>query len=244
MEQLRQFIIETPFQTPKEEIQFFKHEKPKFQSKLIFYLKVFRVESGRPAGSRKMQKKYLEGELKKADQFFSTNREFCQYVKSGSEFLDEQYFTRSRLGSQLNMEPHALCFDPLFHSSHDFMVAELYAFERLCTYLSGEIVALQKPGSYTGNPAPAEKKITWTASKAALIELIYALHASGAYNNGQVEVKEIADHFEHAYNLDLGNYYRSFQELRIRKKSRTSFMDQLKERLESKMDEADECPRF
>jgi hypothetical protein len=40
--------------------------------------------------------------------------------------------------------------------------------------------------------------------------------------------------------VELGNYYNSFQEMRLRKKSRTTFLDQLTEKLVQRMNEADE----
>ncbi|AZI22545.1 hypothetical protein EIH07_05540 [Chryseobacterium taklimakanense] len=38
-------------------------------------------------------------------------------------------------------------------------------------------------------------KLNWTDSKAAIIELIYALYYRGTFNNGQADIKEIAKYF-------------------------------------------------
>ena len=77
-----------------------------------------------------------------------------------------------------------------------------------------------------------------------LRELLYALQSAGLFNNSKIDRKQLANQLEHFFNIDLGNYYRVFQEMRIRKINRTTFLDQLKDRLIQRMDEADENPKF
>jgi len=74
-----------------------------------------------------------------------------------------------------------------------------------------------------------QNKINWTGTKTDLIELIYALHSSGAINNGNVEIKDMAILFQEMFNIDLGNYYHSFVEMRTRKINQTKFLDKLKD---------------
>ena len=76
-----------------------------------------------------------------------------------------------------------------------------------------------------------QHELNWTGSKTDLIELIYGLHASGAINNGNVEIKDIAILFQEMLNIDLGNYYHSFVEMRTRKINQTKFIDKLKTNL-------------
>lgn len=77
----------------------------------------------------------------------------------------------------------------------------------------------------------------WTAIKTELIELIYALHSSNSINNGTVDIKELAAHFEHFYNVDLGNYYHTFIEIRSRKTGTTKFLKKLIDMLKQRMEE-------
>ena len=83
-------------------------------------------------------------------------------------------------------------------------------------------------------------KLKWTGSKTALIELIYALHYQGVFDNGNSDIRLIAKYFENAFNIDLGNFYQTYLELRNRKMNRTKFLDALREGLIKKMDEQDE----
>jgi hypothetical protein len=73
---------------------------------------------------------------------------------------------------------------------------------------------------------------------------LYALQSAGSFNNGTVDLKELANHFQSYFNVDLGNYYRTFQDMRIRKINRTTFLDLLKGRLIQRMDETDENPKY
>ncbi len=73
--------------------------------------------------------------------------------------------------------------------------------------------------------------ILWTASKTDLIELIYAIYACGACNNGKVQIKELTNLFERLFGLQLGNTSLRFQEI-LRRKESTAFLSELKERLE------------
>jgi hypothetical protein len=82
--------------------------------------------------------------------------------------------------------------------------------------------------------------VQWTGSKAALTELIYALQSGGVLNNGLTGIKEIAENFEKIFQVELGNYYHCFNEIRLRKKNRTALLDHLREKVLQKMDGMDE----
>jgi hypothetical protein len=93
--QLKAFISSYDFQSEEEEIHFFKEIKPKLFSRLIYYQKVFQIETMRPNGSKSVQKNYLEKELDRLTDFFNQNLEFCTYYRSGNTHFDKFFFTRS-----------------------------------------------------------------------------------------------------------------------------------------------------
>lgn len=115
------------------------------------------------------------------------------------------------------------------------------AYDMLIVYLQGEIDILTiNMDELNTKPMERPSKLFWTGSKTDLIELIYALHASNTINSGTVDIKELASHFEHFYNVDLGNYYHTFIEIRSRKTGRTKFLDKLIEMLKQRMEALDE----
>ncbi len=81
-------------------------------------------------------------------------------------------------------------------------------------------------------------RLTWTKSKADLVELIYAWEAAGCFNHGHANIKEITVYIEVVFNINLGDYYHTFRGLRGRV-GRTAFLDDLIKYLTDRMDEAD-----
>ena len=123
------------------------------------------------------------------------------------------------------MDPRIIDTDTYFNSPRDFLgYRNTGQLDRIRDYLQDAINTLRHPG-LTGQTAESAGHLQWTASKTALVELIYALQSGGVYNNGQMEIKEIAETFQHVFKVDLGNYYHVFNEIRLRKKNRTSLLD-------------------
>ena len=112
------------------------------------------------------------------------------------------------------------------------------AIELIKVYLDYELAKLEDrplPGQI---PVNASQKQKWTAPKVYLIELIYAFHMEGVFNNGASELKEIVAYLEAAFDVQLGNYYRTFIEICTCKSEKTRFLDILRERLSKRMDDA------
>lgn len=234
-------IDEKAFASQEEEIYFFKHVKPQFFSKLIYYGRLFNIESKRPRGSNTAQTKYLKNQIEKLQLFFNDNLEFYNYYRRGAISLDEHYFVRGNRDLRLPLESFHFLIDNRFSTCQDGTVATIMAFDMLIVYLQGEIDTLTiNLDDLKDTPMERPSKLFWTGSKTDLIELIYALHSSNSINSGTVDIKELAAHFEHFYNVDLGNYYHTFIEIRSRKTGRTKFLDKLIEMLKQRMEELDD----
>jgi len=72
------------------------------------------------------------------------------------------------------------------------------------------------------------------------VELIYALHSNRSINNGKIDIKELIELFEKLFNINLEEYSRTFIDIRMRKTGRTKFLDNLKQSLLKKMEDADD----
>ncbi|MDQ6762627.1 MAG: RteC domain-containing protein, partial [Bacteroidota bacterium] len=143
----------------------------------------------------------------------------------------------------LNVEGYET--DMNFTTIYDHKISKIIAFELLSEFITTALAKLEiQLDLESGFNSNTQKDISWTSSKVALVELLYALQSAGACNNGNIDLKRLANHLQIVFNVDLGNYYRVFQEMRIRKINRTTFLDQLKERLIQRMDEADVNPKF
>lgn len=233
---LRKYVQENGFKSEEDEIHFFKNVKPKVVSRLIFFNSVFKIETKRPNGGRKIIRKYLNAELHKLQRFFENNLEFYKYYRTNNTFLDRKFFLRGNADVKLNLDTFFFEADPTFSTSHDYKVAKIIANDMIQVYLEHQH-DLNEKGT---NILPSPASVNWTGSKTSLIELIYALHHSGTFDNGNVEIKVIAKAMENAFNIDLGDFYHTYLEIRNRKVNRTKFLDTLKDTMLSAMDEQDE----
>ncbi|MFD0991137.1 RteC domain-containing protein [Mariniflexile jejuense] len=241
IKQLRREVVLKGFQTTQEEIFFFKHIKPQILSKLIYYVKLFNIESKRPRSSIKYQVKYLNMQIDKLQLYFNDNLEFYHYYRRGASTLDELYFVRGQSDLRSPTESFHFFVDEQFSTCQDSTVATIMAFDMLIVYLQQEIEKLvMDADSPKTAPMKQTSKLFWTGNNIDLVELIYALHSSGAINSGTADIKEIASMFEQLFNKDLGNYYHTFIEIRGRKSNKTKFMEQLIEGLNRRFDKADE----
>ena len=156
-----------------------------------------------------------------------------------STFLDDKLFIRGREDFHLHLDNPLVYTDPDFSTSMDYMVAEIMANDRLEVYLKTEIDTLLLKSN---NPNWVQlgcfgnTSLQWTDSKSALVELIYALHASGSINKGTIEIRELSAFFEQAFNVRIPDIYRTFLELKSRT-TQTKYIDNIKVNLLRKMQE-------
>ena len=238
--ELKKAATKTNFKSKSEEIQFFKEVKPLFTSKLIYFNLVYRIEMKKPNGGNKILKKYYNNELLKLKAFFDNELEFYQYFRSGSTYLDYKYFLRGEFDIKLALDSYYFESDKSFATSHDFKVATILANDLIELYLENQLLMLENNENSEKSQRKPNVKLTWTGSKVALIELIYALHTEGVFNNGAADLKDIAEYFEHTFEIDLGQYRRVFLEIRARKNDRTKFLTTLNDSLQKRMENSDD----
>lgn len=241
LEKLRDLVIKKTFENDFSEINFFKNYKPQVFSKLIYYVKLFNIETKRPRSSKKSQIEYLNNHIDKLQVYFNDNLEFYHYYRRGATLLDDLYFLRDKADIRLNPETFHFFTDKEFSTSHDSAVATILAYDMLIIHLKKETDKLDNSNGMETENASIQKqsRLFWTGSKTDLIELIYALHSTGAVNNGTADIKELATACEHLFNVELGNYYHTFIELRSRKSNNTKFLDSLKDALINRMRDSD-----
>ena len=232
LSELKEYVLKKGFKNTNEEIRFFKYQKPVIVSKLIYYNAIYKIETRRPYGNKRIRKYFIK-ELKKLKRFFDNNLDFYKYYRSNNSFVDEKFFVRGKHDIRLWLDTFYFEADHRFSTSHDYKVAKIIANDLIQVYLEDRLNNINvKRGS--------DNSLKWTASKTALTELIYALYSHGVFNNGNTDIKLIAKTFEEAFNIELGDFYHTFMELKARKINRTKFLDSLCEALIKKMDEKDE----
>jgi len=160
---------------------------------------------------------------------------FYRYYRSGRTDRDEEYFTRGKINYREGLSSFVFEINRQFSTYYDSMVARIVANELLYSYLLTKINPDEAPERLLNNP-DSNKDIFWTDSKNALIELIYALHASGVVSHGKIGIRKVSLVFQILFRVPLGDVHHAFHRMKDRAGNRTAFLDHLKESLEQYMD--------
>lgn len=238
LQELRVIVRDNKFQTIEDEINFFKKQKPFIYSRLKFYAKAYNYLLEKPAGSNKVQRNFIDAQLKKLQDNYKKNLDFVKYYREKDTTLDHYYFVRGNDNLSLVSDTSHFYTDGEFSTSHDNSMAKIMAYDLLVNFYNQELVKLGAAHKKDKN-IYRNIKLEWTASKTDLIEIIYALQATGAIRDGKAGIKEMATACEQLFNIDLGNYYKTYIEIKARKTERTNFINKLKKHLEKKMTDED-----
>ena len=237
---LRTKIQTYVFPTKEDEILFFKVQKPEILGRLLFFYKIYRIETQCPNGSDEVIKGYISRELDNLTYFFNRNLDFYQYYRSHSILYDEYYFVRGKSDLRLCTDSTQFDKDPNFSTGYDYKVAKIIANEMLRIYLNKRLVKLETNTQVEDNLQKCLKyPFRFTGKKVFLIELGYSLVSSGDINNGNVEIKEMMNFLGTVFQVELGDYYAAYIAMKERKKDRTAYLSRLQESLVKRMDEDD-----
>lgn len=238
--ELKEHISEYTFNNETDEIQFFKETKPQISSKLLYYNCIRNLETSRPIGSDIVQKAFMVQQLDLLKGSFDNNIDFYRYYRAHRTDLDKHYFLRSRPDIETYFDSFYFERDPKFSTGYDLKVATILANDMLSNYLNAELAKEDLLNAHQFDNVNIQKvKAKWTGSKVALIELIYAFQTSKCINNGKSDLKKMTSYVENLFDVDLGDVYRTFIEIRSRKGNRVQCLDDLRKKLIARMDEVD-----
>jgi RteC protein. len=237
---VKEDVLKEGFPNKAEEIYFFKMVKPNILGKLIYYNKVYRIETACPAENGHLHQSYFALQLRELKQEYQEhicNSEFYRYYRSGRTDKDEQYYMLGNINYYDGLSSYVFEIDPNFSTYYDYKVAKIIANELTYNYLTTKLNPEQNPDVLLQNEET--KDIFWTQTKNALIELIYALHAADAISHGKLGIRKISMVFQILFRISLKDIHNSFHRMKTRAGSRTLFLDQLKYSLEEYMDKED-----
>ena len=238
--ELKTIVLTKGFKTEMEEIYFFKIVKPEVLGKLIYYNKVYRIETGCPVNNGKLFIKYFTKhleQLKTSYKEYVCNSDFYKYYKSKRTDLDSKFFRLNQIDLHGGLNSIVFEIDEKFSTYYDYKVSRIISNDLLYEYLIQRMDSEEKPSIFQNQPVDSyNKDVFWTDSKNALVELIYALHASGAVSNGRIGISKMSMVFEIIFRVKLGDLHHSFHRMKDRSGSKTAFLDHLKANLEKYMD--------
>lgn len=229
---LKASVVKEGFESEWEEINFFRNVKPGVLGKLIYYNKVYRIECACPLGSGKIYRNYFSNQIKELKQEFEEhifNSEFYRYYRSGRNDRDQTLFRLGNINLYDGLNSFVFEIDHHFSTYYDYKVARIIANDLLQNYLHLKIDSIEDSNF---KDEEAIKDIFWTSSKNALVELIYAMYASGAVSHGKVGIRKLSMIAQIVFSVSLGDLHHAFHRMKTRAGSRTAFLDQLKISLE------------
>ncbi len=234
LELMKKHLLDFNFSTAEEEIHFFKEIKPEIHGLLIFYKHVYCVETTCPIGNAQKNiqhyTNYLEKVSKSNKRYYRSNS-FYQYIKSGRTDKDYLYFLRQKNDDIVYSGDQTFTFfDLQFSTFYDSVFSLIKAEEKLHIYVNSKIDESPRNSINVGN-------LDWSNSKSSMIELIYALHISKSIPKSNI--RKIANVFEQIFDIKLGDIHHTYHRMKYRTDSRTLFLDQLKQALETHLGESD-----
>ncbi len=231
-------VLQAGFKNEQQEIEFFKNIKPQILGKLIYYNKVFRIETTCPVSNGRMHLSYYENQLKALKSEYKEsicNEDFYRYYRADRTDRDQTYFRLGQINYHDGLKSGVFEIDLSFSTYYDNKIAHIIANELLYTYLLTKINPEDNPDTISIN-GDANKDLSWTNSQNALIELIYALYVSNSISYGKIGIRKLALIFQVLFRTPLNNIHHAFHRMKTRAGSRTAFLDQLKISLGEYMD--------
>lgn len=230
-------VLSAGFQTEQEEIVFFKSVKPQILGKLMYFNKFIMLESNAPQ-SDELLRLYYEEQLKLLNKEFKKDigaSEFYKYYRSGRIDKDDTYYRLGNINFYEAVNSFFFEVDTDFSTFYDYKIANIISFELLHNYVCSKIIKredVEKQAVLTVE----NSEFSWTDSKNALIELIYALHISGSVSHGRAGIKKITKLFEELFEVKLGDIHHAFHQMKFRAGEKASYLVFLKDSLEQYMD--------
>jgi len=239
LDELKVLVDRYSFANEDEEIWFFKSEKPRFCRWLIFYSELLNIESTKPIAREGKIKDHYREQMRYINRFFRSYEFQYQYYKLGNDELDHLFFLRGGCSRDIRLSSIPRV-DPSFGTGHEYLFSRFKACEMLQKHMTELIVKEQYAGSADKHRNMDNSRLRWTGDSLNLIEVLYGLYSTGQINNGKTGLSEIAEAFQHVFQVNLNRYHRRFVEIKQRKgMSKTRFLDEMRDGILKKVDESD-----
>lgn len=233
-------ILKKGFNTIKDEIKFFKEVKQVPLIQLIYFSEIYSFEIQLPKADKGNQLKSIKKKINKFNRFFLYNLDFGRYVDSGATNFDREYYTRDYLDTFHITTSKFYFQDPEFCTPRDMLLGKYRAYYSLLHYmnekkhniknkLNGKLVATK----------PIEK-MHWPFSNTDYVEFVYALCAKGLGKQDNLGIMQVSKKLQQLFDIKPKDIYKTYQDIKNRKNSRTLFLDQLSTSLLIEMDKSEE----
>lgn len=229
LEKVKTYLSSYEFTSEEEEVQFFKMKMTEFLKESVFYSELFNMESLKPPGPKKEIKRFYEKELRSIQDFLQNHQNLYNYLLTKKTNQDRIFFLRKAQAPVYKPNLFWHTMDTRYCTVYTLYFARIKGTLALSRYIHHQLKIINgepEMGAYQ-----KKNPLQWTGKKVELVELVYALKHAGVLNHGRADLKEIARKMGTFFGMNLQDFYRTFTEISVRKKSRTAFLDFMQERL-------------
>lgn len=237
VKKLKHFVFENNFQDQKEEIYFYKIVNPAIVGDFIYYNKILKYYEHFPFSSLRDQKKYLKNAQSEIKFHRIEVLNLYRYYLNNHSKYDNIYFIRNEQLDLFHNDPVST-FEPDFFTYYSYKFCQIQAYLKLLVFFKSEIQQI-KSERLSKKEGLFSTKLSWTATKTDLVELIYSLKISGAINAGNATVKDMVDLFSQIFQVDIGSHYKIYSEIKNRAGNRSKFTHSLTKSFNEKLDRDD-----
>lgn len=237
LDKIKLFMSHYDFVSEEEEINFFKNQMTYFLKQSVYFSELFNLESIKPPGPINEIRKFYEKELASIQEYLQENQNLYNYLLLKKENQDRVFFLRSAQVPVYKPNLFWQTLDTRYCTVYTLYCARIMGSLALADYFQNQLAGF--PESLKQMPKDNIPILKWTGKKIDLVELIYAIKESNSVNNGNASVVDIAGLISDMFGINLKGFYRTFIEIRSRKKKRTVFLDHCKEKLEDYMNSLD-----
>lgn len=233
-------ILKKGFKTVKDEIVFFKKTKQIPLIELIYFSEIQSFEMQLPKADKDAQLKSIKKKINKLNRFFLHNIYFSRYVDSEATHFDKEYYTRD-YSDTFHINTSKFYFqDPEFCTPRDMLLGQYKAYSLLVFYLDERKHKLKNGLNGRKSAIEPVEKIHWSFSNTDYVELLYALCSKGLGKQNNQGIMNVSKKLQQVFDFAPKDIYKTFQDIKNRKNSRTLFLDQLSSSLLNEINKSEE----
>jgi hypothetical protein len=217
------------FTSEEEQINFFKIYNSQLIKLCLYYNTTRKIESSLLHQSLKRQFKILKEHLAEMDVFTSQSKDFIVYINTESTHYDQIYFTQNPKVENKNLF-YSFERDPDFSTHHSFLLGKVLSTLMTYQYIDNKLEALKSISSLSSITVKTE----WKKSKTDFVELVYAIHASGAVD---LEISKLFELFNQVIKTGPLDEFNKWNNIKNRANSQPRFIPQLLKDLQAKINQ-------
>ncbi|AIY12111.1 RteC domain-containing protein [Cellulophaga baltica] len=238
--QFKKEIVNKGFDSISDEIYFFKHTKQIPLRHLIYFSEIRSFEIQFPKADKDCQRKFIRKKIQKVNRFFIYNLDFTQYTDSEETHFDKEYYTRDYMDSYHITTSKFYFQDPDFFTPRDMLLGKFRAYNRLVAYLDNRLHNLESSLKPTKTALKNTEKLIWPFTNTDWVELVYALSSAGVSKQNNLSISKVSKIMQEIFDFTPKDIYKTYQDIKNRKNSRTVFLDDLTTSLLSEMNKSEE----